>query len=665
VSSSHLTDFESSAFGTSSPLANLVFHDLQIRRQGAFEVSLILLGAILIARISLQFTWWEFWLAVLYAGASFLVFDDSQSLMIFTSSRKRMKSRQLTSVLAASTLAFFGFTVLTRPPLYYQANELVDFPTESPVDALGPLQPSDVTSHPVDQLIRTSENHFQETLTRQSKTLEEAVVQYRRRYGIPPPPKFDVWYEFAKRKGVQLIDEYDTIHETLLPFWGLEPSVIRARVTEAIGYDNVLLTVMIRGGEAVKVDGGPEWQREATLGMMKEYVEHLPDMDLPFNLHDEPRVILPADVLARLVHVAQNERMPAANAHPDPKNKFSSRPSDMDDGKRIKEVKTTRFNRFAHQNTWSHSRASCSPTSPARDFEEISKDNITSYAYGDLGFVYNQTAFTDICISPSLRETFGFFDRPNAFNIVQDLFPIFSQSKISSFQDIIYPSPWYWAHKVDYDEERDTTWDQKENQLYWRGSTTGGFSRNGGWRRQHRQRVVRKINALDTAKILENTDKDGKRNWHTKPVLRKSLEELISVKFSHVGQCDPGDCLAQKEFFDVVERVDQQDAWKFKYLLDMDGNAFSGRFYAFLQSNSLIFKMSLFQEWHKDWVKPWVHYIPFSLKGDEWLEAVRYFGREQEGQKQAERIAGKGREWAKMALRNEDIEVWFFRLLLE
>ena len=44
--------------------------------------------------------------------------------------------------------------------------------------------------------------------------------------------------------------------------------------------------------------------------------------------------------------------------------------------------------------------------------------------------------------------------------------------------------------------------------ILWRGSTTGGFSRNGGWRHQHRQLMVKKLNALDNAKILENINKD-------------------------------------------------------------------------------------------------------------------------------------------------------------
>ncbi|KAK3061010.1 hypothetical protein LTR53_019916, partial [Teratosphaeriaceae sp. CCFEE 6253] len=109
----------------------------------------------------------------------------------------------------------------------------------------------------------------------------------------------------------------------------------------------------------------------------------------------------------------------------------------------------------------------------------------------------------------------------------------------------------------------------------------------------------------------------------------------MDVHFSHVGQCDPGDCDAQREFFDVTPPVDQQDAWKYRFLLDIDGNAFSGRFYAFLKSRSLTFKMAVFREWHEEWIKPWVHYIPLSLRGDEALETVRYLGSEPEGMQQA------------------------------
>lgn len=578
-----------------------------------------------------------------------------------------MRTRQLAMLLAGLSVMLMFYThLMRRPQRYFERIPLFEtFAVEPPLELLGPLEAGDRRSHPIDQLVRSAETQFAELQKAQSKSLQEAVAEYRRRYGLHPPPKFDMWYEFAKRRNVQLIDEYDTIFEQLKPFWGLTPQVIRSRVAEAIGYDNMLLTVLIRNGETVKVVGGSEWQQDATTGMMESFVHYLPDMDLPFNIHDEPRVIVAADNLNRLIETAHTKYMPAAFATKNPVNHFSERPRNLGDGKRIPEVRTTRFNKFAHQPTWSHARASCQGTSPARDYEEVSKDNVTSYAFSDLGFVYNQSAFQDICMSPSLRETFGFFDRPNAFNIVQDLFPIFSQSKISSFQDILYPSPWYWATRVGYIEERDMDWEKKENQLYWRGSTTGGFSRNGGWRRQHRQRVVRKINAPDRAKILANRGAENAPHWASEEVNRKDFAPIMDVKFSHVGQCDPGDCEAQQEFFEIAEKADQQDAWKYKYLLDMDGNAFSGRFYAFLKSKSLVYKMAVFQEWHKDWLKPWVHYIPISLKGEDWLEAVRYFSGEPEGKIQAPRLAWQGREWAGKALRNEDFEVWFFRLLLE
>ncbi|RDW89478.1 hypothetical protein BP6252_01510 [Coleophoma cylindrospora] len=572
---------------------------------------------------------------------------------------------------AAVSLYLLRQPVATIPRRPISSNPLSNSPSaQAPVPATPktPAYELGTSSHPIWQLIKNAEQDFENKKAAQSKTLEGAVAEYRRRYGIPPPPNFDKWYQFAVSRNVQLIDEYDIIHDALTPFWGLKPSTIRARAREALGFGNSLIGLMIRDGESKKIEGGGDWQREATVGMMKDFVKYLPDMDICFNIHDEPRVVVPHDDLARLVRSAKEVQMPKANAVAAPRNTWSLRPKDMNDGSRIDEVKLTRFNVFAHQPTWTHSRISCSPESPARALEDGPKeDNYNSYAVGELGFVYNQTAFSDICQSPSLAETYGFFDRPNAFNIVHDLFPIFSQSKISSFSDILYPSPWYWYGKVPYDGSADYAWTEKKDSFYWRGSTTGGFSRDGGWRRQHRQKIVTKINAVDQAKILVNRSPtpEGKEDWQVKSVPRSDFKDIMDIYFSHVGQCDEGDCNAQKEFFTIKKTAEQQDAWKYKYLLDMDGNAFSGRFHAFLKSKSLVYKMAVFREWHEEWLKPWVHFIPLSLRGDEWVEAVRWFAGETTGKKEAERIALQGQDWANRVLRNEDMEVWFFRLLLE
>lgn len=176
---------------------------------------------------------------------------------------------------------------------------------------------------------------------------------------------------------------------------------------------------------------------------------------------------------------------------------------------------------------------------------------------------------------------------------------------------------------------------------------------------------MQKINAVDSAKVMDNAGSARHEKWETQIVPRGDYRHLIDVYFSGVGQCDPGDCVAQKEFFNIRGHAEQHDAWGYKYLLDIDGNAFSGRFYAFLRSKSLAYKWAIFREWHLEWLKPWAHYIPLSLQGDDWLEAVRYFADRDEGKKEAERLANQQRDWADKVLRHEDMEVWFFRLLLE
>lgn len=584
----------------------------------------------------------------------------------FTTAKRIMRRTQLLTILGACF--FIAFTLML---LRHSDEGTTRAPSSEPIDPAlldpsKPLPPSTAQTHPIFELITKAENEHAKIIDNQSQTLSAAVAEYRRRYRLPPPPNFDQWYKFAKAKGVQLIDEYDTIYHSLLPFWALQPSVIRGRAKEALGFDNALMGLIIRDGQVVSAAGGGEWQQTSTTGMVKDFVKHLPDMDLLFNVHDEPRVIVPHDDLSRLVATARNKNTLPAYTNPAPKNTWSPRPSDLDDGSKRYEAETTRFNKFAHQPTWTNSRISCSPDSPARSLDETTHDDNRSFTYSDLGFISNKTAFSDICLSPSLRNRFGFFNRPNAYNIVHDLFPIFSQSKISSYQDILYPSPWYWSDKVAYRESDDFDWDKKQDKMYWRGSTTGGFSRDGGWRRQHRQLFVEKINDLGPAKILQNASAAvDAADWRVKEVPRPEYSDLFDVKFSHIGQCDPGDCDAQREYFEVVKPAKQHDAWGYKYLLDIDGNAFSGRFYAFLKSKSLVYKMAVFREWHEEWVKPWVHYIPLSNTGEEYVEAVRYFHEEQAGRVQALRVANGGREWAGKVLRNEDFEVWLFRLLLE
>ena len=615
----------------------------------------------------------------------------AQLAPLFTLVGRIMRRRQFLALAAVVCLFFFFLSILRISPdsttgLQYVMHKKPSPGPHEPVTweepdiVEGGTKPKELKSnaaHPIWYLLNEEQKKFEALKKRQSSTLTEAVKEYKKRYGIPPPPHFDKWFEFVQKNGVELVDEFDTIHDLLTPFWGLKPSTIRSRTKEALGFDNGLIGLSIRnhavsqvrGAENIR-DGENVWQHNATRDMMEKFIEYLPDMDLAFNAHDEPRVMVPNEDLVKLVSKAKKQAMPALNKVKAPINDFSSTSAELGDGLDFEETKLTRFSVLNAQTSWSHSRMSCPPDSPARQLEDDEqRDDLSKYGVTELGFVYNVTAMADICSTPSLSSTYGFFDRPNTFKVVTDLFPVFSQSKINSYADIVYPSPWYWKDRTPYEEKEDKSWTKKANRLYWRGSTTGGFSRQGGWRRQHRQRFVKKINAHDSAKVYTDIGEENKPDWRTKHVPRTDLKDLVDVGFSHVGQCDPGDCEAQREFFSVKkedkDKVEFSDAYGYKYLLDMDGNAFSGRYYAFLKSRSLVYKLHIFQEWHEERIKPWVHYVPLSLQGDDWLEAVRFFDEASLGKDEGQRIAAASREWAKKSIRQVDMEAFFFRLLLE
>jgi hypothetical protein len=51
--------------------------------------------------------------------------------------------------------------------------------------------------HPVYQLIRDARDAWDDKIDRQSRTLKDAVHEYRRRYGRQPPKGFDKWWMFV------------------------------------------------------------------------------------------------------------------------------------------------------------------------------------------------------------------------------------------------------------------------------------------------------------------------------------------------------------------------------------------------------------------------------------------------------------------------------------
>jgi hypothetical protein len=183
-------------------------------------------------------------------------------------SRKMIRASKLLTLITVLSLIILALLRMRQPlPLPIPPSlkhGQTDGPATGPApEPLQPLQYTDTKSHPVDQLIRASEESWIRTLSSQSQTLEAAVAEYRRRYQIPPPPHFDKWFAFAKAKNVQLIDEYDSIYHSLLPFWALSPATIRGRVKEALGFGgNNLIGLLVRDGNRKRpgvATGSHDW----------------------------------------------------------------------------------------------------------------------------------------------------------------------------------------------------------------------------------------------------------------------------------------------------------------------------------------------------------------------------------------------------------------------
>lgn len=89
---------------------------------------------------------------------------------------------------------------------------------------------SPYASHPIPPLLSLGEKRWEELLSRQSRTLSEAVKEYRRRYGRAPPKGFDIWWDFAQMTELVLPDEYDRINLDLAPFFALPRSEMKRRM---------------------------------------------------------------------------------------------------------------------------------------------------------------------------------------------------------------------------------------------------------------------------------------------------------------------------------------------------------------------------------------------------------------------------------------------------
>jgi len=324
-------------------------------------------------------------------------------------------------------------------------------------------------------------------------------------------------------------------------------------------------------------------------------------------------------------------------------------------------------------------RLSCPPNSFARSDLVSVEQAEDSYKQPLGSLIHNFNRSSDLCtVGTQLSEAHGFLISSPDVLATKRLLPIFSESKVNINNDILYPGMKYYSSskQYSYDSSRDVNWSEKKNKVFWRGITAGGNQTKENWMKLHRHRFVAMANATTLGgsrhHILSAVDEDNASGDYAGSEFRPAsyAKTYADVGFSQLLNCNPDlECNWLKELIATKPGVDFKDMFANRYLADIDGSTFSGRWYAFLKSKSLGIKATIFKEWHDSRLFEWVHFVPMDNRFDDLYTILTYFtglSTTDEGHEnayvprhelEAQNIAERGREWANAVLRKEDMEV--------
>ncbi|KAJ7060083.1 glycosyl transferase family 90-domain-containing protein [Mycena amicta] len=229
------------------------------------------------------------------------------------------------------------------------------------------------------------------------------------------------------------------------------------------------------------------------------------------------------------------------------------------------------------------------------------------------------------------------------------LFPVLSATKVSPcFSDILVPSEFYYSDSdfaAHYAYPDNVAWADKDPRIYWRGSSTGGHITGDNYHHFPRFRLV-----------------DISRTERGKPLMDVALSAF------HEYLCGAG-CNA-RELMDTYGMVragtevkrPREDVYRYKYLMDLDGNSFSGRYIGLLKSGGLVFKSTIFTEPFSPWLRPFEHYIPVLPDLSDLLDKITWA---QNNDAEAHAIQQAGKAFAERVLTDAQFDCYFALVMLE
>jgi beta-1,2-xylosyltransferase len=200
------------------------------------------------------------------------------------------------------------------------------------------------------------------------------------------------------------------------------------------------------------------------------------------------------------------------------------------------------------------------------------------------------------------------------------------------------------------------SWKQKNGKLYWRGLATGMFhNKQGGkqWRQNHRERLHFLTNDRtggdEDVMVPVGTTGQTKYERHS---LKTLGEYYTNTKLAQgPWQCDEGDgtCAEMQSEIEFAPKDPKEEANKYKYILDTDGNAWSSRFPRLMQGLNVKLKATVFPEWNSLILPEWFTYVPVKMDYSDLYSILAFFRGSPSGRgshdEVARRIARNGQCW--------------------
>ena len=251
---------------------------------------------------------------------------------------------------------------------------------------------------------------------------------------------------------------------------------------------------------------------------------------------------------------------------------------------------------------------------------------------------------------------------------ITPIVPLFTWAKTPLNNDILVTP--LEQYDDDYKEYDPPFAEKTIDKLLWRGSTTGTEFRVGyDWEKSQRSRLhFMSLETEGTTELMwSNHGKLEMMNASKKAVNEKYLDTRYS---GSPAQCDEVTCKIMEEKIDFAPTMGLEQQNEYRYLMDVDGNGWSGRFNRLLTSNGVVLKSTVFPEWYADRIQPWVHYVPIKVDYSDLYDVMAFFtGNPEDGRgshtEMAERIGTAGREFSKKHWRRADMAAYMFRLVLE